>query len=85
MTLPPLPEPFPAGYIAQTEYFYTADQMADYGQKCRNAALQDAEALCNDHVEEIGSFGRRLGKFDHACEGLHSGMTYAKAIREMLK
>ena len=22
-----LPEPFPAGYIAQTEYFYTADQL----------------------------------------------------------
>jgi hypothetical protein len=27
ITLPPLPEPFPAGYIAQTEYFYTADQL----------------------------------------------------------
>lgn len=35
MIMPPLPEPFPAGYIAQTEYFYTADQMKAYGQACR--------------------------------------------------
>ena len=40
MIMPPLPEPFPAGYIAQTEYFYTADQMKAYGQACREQALE---------------------------------------------
>ena len=42
MSFPPLPESFPAGYIAQTEYFYTADQLKAYGQACREAALLDA-------------------------------------------
>lgn len=42
MSLPPLPESFPAGYIAQTEYFYTADQLKAYGQACREAALEEA-------------------------------------------
>ena len=42
MIMPPLPEPFPAGYIAQTEYFYTAEQMQAYGQACRAAALEEA-------------------------------------------
>ena len=28
--LPPLPEATPAGYIAKTEYFYTAKQMREY-------------------------------------------------------
>ena len=42
MILPPLPEPFPAGYIAQTEYFYKAEQMQAYGQQCYEKALLDA-------------------------------------------
>lgn len=42
MSSPPLPESFPAGYIAQTEYFYTAEQLKAYGQACREAALLDA-------------------------------------------
>ena len=47
MSLPPLPEPFPAGYIAQTEYFYTAEQMQAYGQQCREAALEEAASLAS--------------------------------------
>ena len=37
----PLPEPFPAGYIAKTEYFYTADQMHAHAAKV--CAEKDAE------------------------------------------
>ena len=46
MSLPKLPESFPAGYIAKTEHFYTADQMREYGQACRNQALEEAATLC---------------------------------------
>jgi len=44
MSLLPLPEAFPAGYIAQTEHFYTANQMIAYGKQCRQQALQEAAA-----------------------------------------
>jgi len=37
----PLPKPFPAGYIAKTEYFYTADQMHAHATKV--CAEKDAE------------------------------------------
>ena len=47
MSLPPLPESFPAGYIAQTEYFYTADQLKAYGQACREQALEEAATICD--------------------------------------
>ena len=48
MSFPPLPESFPAGYIAQTEYFYTADQLKAYGQACREQALEEAAMAAED-------------------------------------
>ena len=33
MNLPPLPESFPAGYIAKTEHFVTLEQAQAYGQQ----------------------------------------------------
>ena len=43
-----LPEPFPAGYISQTEYFYTADQL-------RQAFAQGAASQLS--AEPVGHFG----------------------------
>ncbi|MBX9850045.1 MAG: hypothetical protein K2X64_12175 [Rhodocyclaceae bacterium] len=39
--------------------------------------------ICNDFAEQkrLGG-GYFLDKFDHECEGHHSGITYAKAIRQ---
>jgi len=48
MSLPKLPESFPAGYIAKTEHFYTADQMREYGLACRKQALEEAAGLCDN-------------------------------------
>ena len=57
----PLPEPFPAGYIAQTEYFYTADQMRDYSD-AENAALRASlDDLREFHDAAMVEAGRLLG------------------------
>lgn len=55
MTLPPLPESFPAGYIAQTEYFFTADQMQAYGQQC---ALAERERILKIAYEQSTAYGK---------------------------
>ena len=31
---------------------YTADQMLDYGQQCREAALEEVANICEDHYGE---------------------------------
>jgi hypothetical protein len=52
--MPPLPEPFPAGYIAQTEYFFTADQIKEYGKAC---AAAERERLLQIVYEQATPFG----------------------------
>lgn len=50
MNLPPLPEPGFSGYASKDdpdEYFsYTAEQMREYGQLCRQQALDEAAQVC---------------------------------------
>lgn len=48
MNLPPLPESFPAGYVAKTEYFYTAEQMQAYVQLYAQAAIDQAMAIVSN-------------------------------------
>ena len=53
MSLPPLPEPIFRYYNWQTESSlpsYSADQMCEYGQQCREAALLEA-------CEHLRAFG----------------------------
>ena len=55
MSLPPLPASFPAGYIAQTEYFYTAEQMQAFYKQGRAEALEEAaESLFTLDIESYG-------------------------------
>ena len=51
----------------------------------RRQALEEAAELCHNNSEQLGKQnGRTLSPFPHECEGLHSGMTYAKAIRGLI-
>ena len=49
MTLPPLPTEIELSSEQDERaiYGYTAEQMKAYGQQCREAALEEAAALCN--------------------------------------
>jgi len=48
MSLLPLPEAFPAGYIAQTEHFYTANQMIAYSKQCAESEREACAKVCHD-------------------------------------
>ena len=83
MTLPPLPEPNVEVISGHREPFisYDSDQMREYGQQCREAALKDAAELCN------GEQWRNEGKvsvayikaFNEGCVGCEG------AVRGLLK
>ena len=49
MTLPPLPEARPYGYIAKTEYLFTADQLREYA----TAAVMEERAACASACENV--------------------------------
>jgi hypothetical protein len=68
--LPPLPDSFPAGYIAQTEYFYTAAQMIAYGKACRGEALEQAADACDGKKWVIGAYrtSTYMETFNKACD-----------------
>ena len=51
ITLPPLPKPFPAGYIAQTEYFYTAKQLRARDLEVARLVMEGAANLCKQNAE----------------------------------
>ena len=44
--LPLLPESFPAGYIAQTEYFYTREQLRARDIEVARCVLEAAASVC---------------------------------------
>jgi len=52
--LPPLPESFPAGYIARTEYFYTAAQV----RAIQLETAKDVQEACAREMEKV--FGGHL-------------------------
>lgn len=62
--LPPLPEATPAGYIAKTEYFYTAKQMREYAL----AAIMRKEPISDAEIERIiDSMPAYSGRYEVAC------------------
>jgi len=71
----------PSTYDFDSHHKYWLKAAFDAGRK---QALEEAAQLCFDNSEETGTKnGRSLAPFPHECEGMHSGMTYAKAIRNM--
>jgi len=46
--LPPLPESFPAGYIARTEYFYTAAQVRAIQLETARAVQEACVRVCEE-------------------------------------
>ncbi len=52
MNLPPLPTALVRGPAGTGSYFdsYTAAQMTEYGQACRDAALEEAAQKCEVHL-----------------------------------
>ena len=55
ITLPPLPKPFPAGYIAQTEYFYTAKQLRARDLEVARLVLEGAAKVLTDYQIPVGN------------------------------
>ena len=51
MKLPPLPKPFPAGYIAQSEYFHTDSKVRAIQREAALWALEEAA----EYVEARGN------------------------------
>ena len=54
---PPLPASFPAGYIAQTEHFYTANQMTEYGKACAAAEQDRILRIVHEAANAYGKAG----------------------------
>lgn len=70
----------------KTVQAHTDAAMREYGELCRKQALEEAALLCHSNIEQIGArSGRSLAPFPAECGGVHAGMTYAKAIKELLK
>ena len=77
--LPPLPEPVPAGYIAQTEYFFTKEQMREYGQQCRDAAIDDvADAMMKSDLSGLAKDHYLLS---YTAQLMLSWVTYIRTLK----
>ena len=74
MTLPPLPSP------NVEAYHYDKYQMHDYGKQCREAALEEAAALCNGQQWVTkGGVSTYMDAFNEGCVGCEG------AVRGLLK
>lgn len=84
MSLPPTPHHPEPWALKWSQLEVTA--ISEYGELCRKQALEEAALLCHSNIEQIGArSGRSLAPFPAECGGVHAGMTYAKAIKELLK
>ena len=67
-----------------TRIMFCKTELAEFVRLVRESALEEAAELCHNNAEQLGAMnGRTLSPFDHECQGLHAGMTYAKAIRKL--